>query len=353
MQARNFFDPSRICPLGAPAAGAPTAPAQPGIRRNGRSHAHVAGSILPLLLIFSSGHARGATDVVIDGTGIYPKSLTSSADGTLYIGSLKGIIYRAPPGSARAEPWIVRDERNRLLSIYGVLADDRSRTLWVCSSPARLPGGVARGRASVMRFDLRTAAKAGDWPLPAASAICDDIAIARNGAAFVGDIASGEILELRPGARALEIFVEDPALKGIDGITLAQDGTLYADNVTKNQLFRVDRTPRGEFVGLTPLKTSQPLGGPDGFRLIAGRRFVLAEARSGRIDEVTIRGERAAVRVLKDGLESPSAVTVVGHTVYAVEGKIEYLIDPTLRGRNPGPFIARAIPLSRQERPKQ
>jgi hypothetical protein len=139
--------------------------------------AYARRAMLLLLLALSSGHACAAPDVVIDGTGIYPESLTSSADGTLYIGSVKGTIYRALPGSARAEPWIVRDERNRLLSIYGVLADDRSQTLWVCSSPARLPGGVARGSASVMRFDLGTAAKIGEWPLPGASAICDDIAI--------------------------------------------------------------------------------------------------------------------------------------------------------------------------------
>jgi sugar lactone lactonase YvrE len=300
-----------------------------------------------LLLLALAGPTLAATDVTIDGSGIYPESLTSSSDGTLYIGSVKGTIYRALPGSDRAEPWIARDESNRLLSIYGVLADDRSRALWVCSSPARLPGGVARGSARVMRFDQRTAAKTGEWALPAPNAICDDIAVDRMGVAFIDDIASGEILELRPGARSLEIFAQEPALKGIDGITLAQDGTLYVDIITTNQLLRVNRTARGEFTGLTPLHTSQPIGGPDGFRPIAGRRFVLAEARNGRIDEVTVRGDRATIRVLKDGLKSPTAATVVGNTVYAVEGKIEYVIDPTLRGRDPGPFVVRAIPMSR------
>jgi hypothetical protein len=298
-----------------------------------------------LLLALANVPALAATDVTIDGKDIYPESLTSSSNGTLYIGSVQGTIYRARPGSDRAEPWIVRDASNRLLSIYGVLADDRLRTLWVCSSPARLPGGVAQGSASVMRFDQRTAAKTGEWPLPAANAICDDIAIDRLGVAFIGDIASGEILELCPGARALEIFAHDPALKGIDGITLAQDGTLYVDIITKNQLLRVNRSAQGKFTGLTRLQTSQPLGGPDGFRPIAGQRFVLAEARSGRIDEVTVRGDQATIRVLKDGLKSPTAATVVGNTVYAVEGKIEYVINPALRGRDPGPFVVRAIPM--------
>jgi hypothetical protein len=300
-----------------------------------------------LCVALSSGHARAASDVVIDGAGIYPESLGSAADGTLYIGSVGGVIYRAPPGSTRAEPWIRRDAGNRLLSIYGVLADERSHALWVCSSPAPLPGAVAGGTASVMRFDLATGAKNGEWPLPAARAICDDIAIGPDGTAFVGDIASGEILTLAPHAESLRIFARDPSLKGIDGITFAQDGTLYVDNIRKNQLLRVDRSHHGRFLGLTLLTTSEPIRGPDGLRLIAGRRLVLAEASKGRIDEVTISGDHARIRTLKSGLMSPTAATAVGDTVYAVEGKIEYLIDPALRGKDPDPFIVRAIPISR------
>ena len=303
--------------------------------------------MLQLLVALVGGQAPAATDVLIHGTDIYPESLTSSADGTLYIGSVKGIIFRAKPGHPRAEPWIARDDRNGLLSIYGVLADDRTRTLWVCSSPAPLPGAVTRGRASLMRFDLHSAVKIGEWPLPDAKAICDDIAIDRNGNAFIGDIGSGAILRLPPHARALQVFARDPALKGIDGITFDANGTLYVDNIARNQLLRVNRSRRGEFTALSVLKTSQPIGGPDGLRPIAGHRLVLAEARAGRIDEVSVSGDRATIRVLKDGLMSPTAATIVGDTVYAVEGKIEYVIDPALRGHDPGPFLVRAIPLPR------
>ncbi len=298
-----------------------------------------------LSFALSIGPARAAPDVVIDGARIYPESLTSSADGTLYIGSVKGTLYRALPGSTRAEPWIVRDAHNGLLSIFGVLADSRSRALWVCSSPVPLPGGVTGGTASVKRFDLATGVETGSWPLPAAHAICDDIAIAPDGTAFIGDIGSGEILTLAPHAKSLHVFARDPSLVGIDGITFADDGTLYIDNVRKNQLLRVDRSPQGRFAGLTILMTSIPIGGPDGLRLIAGQRFVLAEGRSGRIDEVTVSHDRAAIRVLRGGLISPTAATVVGDTVYAVEGKIEYVIDPALKNKDPDPFIVRAIPL--------
>src|SRR5215469_15966202 len=54
----------------------------------------------------SEAHARAnARDIKIDGTGIYPESVTASANGTVYAGSLGGTIYRAKPGARAAEPW--------------------------------------------------------------------------------------------------------------------------------------------------------------------------------------------------------------------------------------------------------
>jgi hypothetical protein len=87
------------------------------------------------------------------------------------------------------------------------------------------------------------------------------------------------------------------------------------------------------------------VAGPDGFRCIGGNRFLLAEGNSGRIDLVTISGVHADIRVLREGLQSPPAVTLVGNTVYALEGKILYLISPALKGKDPGPFKAYAVPL--------
>ena len=108
---------------------------------------------------------------------------------------------------------------------------------------------------------------------------------------------------------------------------------------------RIDRGEDGKFTGVTELKLSQPVAGPDGFRLIAGKRFLLAEGNSGKVDEVTIDSDQATVKTLKEGLTSPPGVTLVGRTAYAIEGKIGYLIDPKLKGQSPGAFYARAIPL--------
>jgi len=49
--------------------------------------------------------------------------------------------------------------------------------------------------------------------------------------------------------------------------------------------------------------------------------------------------------VLRDGLDSSPGITLIGDTVYVVEGKIQYLFNPEFRGKDPGPFKAIAIPL--------
>ena len=298
-----------------------------------------------LLLCAACAARAGSPEAIrIAGTSIYPESLTSSADGTLYVGSLAGTIYRALPGQATAEPWIHRTRQNGLLSVFGVLADDRHRTLWVCSSPARLPGGVPTGSAAVVRFDLTSGARTGIDRLPGARAICDDVALAPDGSAYVADIGQGAIWRSAPGGGPLTAFARARALAGIDGIAFAQDGVLYVDSFTHNQLLRVERRADGSFAGLTPISTSLPLEGPDGLRPIDAERFVLAEGRAGRADEVTVMGNSARIRVLASGLQSPAGVTFVHGMLYVPDGKIGYLFDPRLRGRDPGPFYIHAIP---------
>ena len=196
-----------------------------------------------------------------------------------------------------------------------------------------------------MAFDLKTGKQKGAYPLPAPAAACNDITIAKNGTAYATDTPNGRIFTLKPGAKSLELYAEDVRLKGIDGIVFGGDGTLYLNIVSKGQLMRVDRGADGAMTGLTELQLSRPVAGPDGFRLIAGNRFLLAEGNSGRIDEVVITGDKAEIKTLKEGLISPPGVTLVGRTAYGLEGKITYLLDPKLKGQSPEPFVAHAIPL--------
>lgn len=287
-------------------------------------------------------------DVAIDDTNVYPESLSSAKNGTLYIGSLKGIVFRANPGSAKAEPWIQPTPENGLLSVFGVLTDERTETLWICSSPTMLPNPPTVGTAALMAFNLSTGTQKGAYLFPAPASLCNDITIAPNGTAYASDTLNGRILKLAPRAKSLEIFAEDERLKGIDGLVMSGDGKLYVNIVTRGLLLRVDIRRNGAAGEITQLTTSVPLAAPDGFRLIHGRTYLLAEGDGGRIDEVMIHRDHAQIRVLRDGLIAPPAVTVVGRTAYALEGKINYLINPRLKGQDPGPFIVHAVPLDRR-----
>jgi sugar lactone lactonase YvrE len=196
-----------------------------------------------------------------------------------------------------------------------------------------------------MAFDLKSGKRKGHYPFPAPGGICNDITIAHDGTAYASDTPGGRILELKPGSSTLAVFAEDPRLKGIDGLVFSQDDVLYVNIVSQGQILRVDRNPDGTAGAITELTLSEKVAGPDGFRLIAGNRFLLAQGNGGRIDEVTIDGDRATIRMLKDGLVSPPGVALVGKTAYALEGKIGYLVDPKLKGQDPGKFIVHAVPL--------
>jgi sugar lactone lactonase YvrE len=288
--------------------------------------------------------ARG--DIPIDGKNVHPESITSSADGSVFIGSMSGTIYRAGPQDRVARPFITPSADNGLRATYGVLADDRSGRLWVCSVA---PMGRAPGPAQpseVVAFDLKTGALTGRWPFPAPGGTCNDIAIAADGTAYATDTPGGRILKLAKGGSALEVVASHQSLRGIDGIAFGPRGEMYINNVQRHELWRVELTANPAEPKLTLLQASQKMQGPDGLRPIGGNRFLQAESSGGRITLVSIEGDRAEITLVKQ-LQSTPGVTLVGNTIYTIDGKIDYLIKPELRGQDPGEFRAIAIPMPR------
>jgi sugar lactone lactonase YvrE len=302
----------------------------------------VAGACLSLAACTTP--ALAPVPVTIDDTAVYPESVTSTRAGDLIVGSIKGNLYRARRGDSKAVVWVRPDAENALQSVFGVLAHEPSATLWVCSVPNPFAPPVGDRVAELVALDLASGRVKSRYPFPPPRSVCNDMTVARDGAVYAADTQNGRILRLAPGAATLAVYGEDPLLAGIDGIAFAGDGRLYVNNVRTGALLRVE--VGGERMGrVTALQLSEPLGGPDGMRLVSGNRFVLAEGTTGRIDEITIEGDRALVRVLKTGLNSSPGVTPVGKLAWAIEGKIGYLIDPKLRGRDPGPFTIIPVPL--------
>ena len=266
----------------------------------------------------SSAAAQSRAEVTINDTGVSPENLTSSSDGTVYFGSMtKGTIYRAAPGAAQAEPWILASATG-LTNVLGVLADERSNTLWVCQNAMRGQGGAAGAGTTALRsFDLKTAAPKGTYPFPPNSHICNDIAVSADGSAYVSESYGGKVHRLKPGATALEVWASDSAINVIDGLAFLADGSLYVNNIGTSKLYRIPVKADGSAGALVPIETSAPLGRPDGLRTAGPNTLIQAE-QEGRVTELTISGSRAEVRVLKDGIARPAGVTLVGDSLLAL-----------------------------------
>jgi hypothetical protein len=286
-------------------------------------------------------------DVTVNDTMVFPESITSTTDGVVIFGSLrKPVIYRSAPGGSTADPWIHLTDPGSNDTSLGVLADQASNTLWSCVSlraANAAPPPQGQGRSILRAFNLKTGKIKASYPLPGTNTFCNDISIAPDRTVYATDTNNGRVLRLNRRAKALEIWVEDKRLAGIDGLTFLGP-TLYVNTVRTNHIYRVPIGADGKAGELVDIALSKPLMGPDGMRAANGHIFV-AENGAGRVSELTFDGDHADVTLVKDGFQMPTAVSPVGGVLWVGEAKLNYAFDPKLRGQDPGPFKAYALPL--------
>jgi sugar lactone lactonase YvrE len=287
--------------------------------------------------------AQTRTEITLPGTRVFPESITSTADGTLIVGSLgHGNVLRIAPGKTQAEEWI-KPGTGGLNSVLGVYADEKHKLLWVCSNKFEDTGEAT----AVKTFDLKSGAPKKTYPLPGDPVLCNDIAVAEDGTAYISDTRQGSVLILKPGATALEIAAKDPLLAGADGLAFGDKTTLYVNSVTVGKLLRLDIGPDGKAKSVVELKLPRPLVRPDGMRTIGKQRLLLAE-NSGTMSIVTFDGpekQTVVLLTLKEGLEATPAVTATKGMAWIVEGKLNYRNDPALKDKDPGTFKMYAVPL--------
>jgi sugar lactone lactonase YvrE len=217
-------------------------------------------------LICAGGAAR-AGNVVVPGSTDFPESMTATADGTLFFSSLAGgRIFRSAPGATQATEWI-KQGANGLASALGVLADEKSGTLYACSLDLSgggviIPTGATPGALKL--FDLKTGAAKGSVPLPPSTLLkqtapCNDIAVAPEGTVYVTDSFSGHILRMKPGTAALEIWAHDArwdvAGPQLDGIAVLAHGNVYGNIFEGDGLYRIAVNPDGSAGTITKLQT--------------------------------------------------------------------------------------------------
>ena len=112
---------------------------------------------------------------------IFPESLTSTKNGTLYIGSLgQDSVYRATGKEEKASVWI-QPKSNGLQTVLGVFADEPAGVLWVCASAGGGRGGApVVGETAMKAFSLKDASFKASYPFPG-NGVCNDMAVAKDG----------------------------------------------------------------------------------------------------------------------------------------------------------------------------
>jgi sugar lactone lactonase YvrE len=296
----------------------------------------------------SIAHSTPPAEINIPGQKVFPESLTSRTDGSILIGSIGArAIFQVKPGAAAAELWI-SPELPEKHGIFGVFADAKANTLWACATGLAAPGAPAPPQSVLHAFDLKTGRSTGEYPLPTPGAFCNDIAVAPDGTAYVSDTNNMEIVRLKKGAKALEVWAGGGAFgaKGgvLDGISVLGKRVLV-NTLATSKLFSVPIQQNGEAGTVTEVALDRPIARPDGMRSFGGEDVLIIEGGSGgRFSRITLNGNSGKVTTLKEGYpDGPVAVTVVGTTAYVLEGQLAILFgggDPKLSER---PYHATAV----------
>ena len=291
----------------------------------------MAGAIsLGLAVLFGPPAGAAPAPIALPGDTVFPESFSATADGTFYVGSVAdGGVMRIPPGG-QAETWI-KPGAFGTRSTFGVLADEKSGMLWLCSndvSDGGVPGPGNEPGSALKGFDLKTGEGKVSAKFPGDKNFCNDMAVGPDGAVYVTNTSTPQILKLPPGGTALEVWLAEPKIQlgkggGLDGIAFGGDGNLYVNTVTSGEFFRITLNG-GAAETVTRLTTSHPLKMADGMRPMGGNSFAMIEG-VGRLDRVTVEGDKATVETLRDGLNGPTAVALVGDTAWVSEGQLAAL----------------------------
>src|SRR5450755_3060852 len=325
--------------------------AQGELLKSRSAHALGKTGLALVLGVALGGAARAQTAPVGVPDKSFPESVTSTKDGTLYVGSfnLGGVVKVAPGGKAEQ---FIKPGADGSRSTLGVLADEKGGLLYVCSNDITgfgVPGPGDTKGAWLKVFDLRSGALKASAALADPKSLCNDIVVGGDGTAYVSDSFAPNVYSLKPGGTALEIWATDPLLApakdgvGLDGIAFGADGNLYVTTYIPAALFKI-AVKDGKAGAVTALKTSRPIDHADAMRA-SGDSLLLIEG-NGKLDKVTIKGSEAQIDTIKDGFAEPVSVTQVGNTAWVAEGKLSYIIGDN-KEKDPGPFAIKPVTLSK------
>jgi sugar lactone lactonase YvrE len=306
---------------------------------------------VPLALVLSAAGALAAprpTQYVLPGAAVFPEGIAfEESTGNFFVSSTTdGTIFRANVADETAQVYLTGGSDGRPTAV-GV-AVDRDGRLFVA-------GG---GTGSVWVYDSTSRDLLGLFTTPAGTTFLNDIAIDRNGDAYVTDslrpiiwrisaeavaAANGGTVAAEPWLDLTGTAITYQAGFNLNGIEATADGR-YLVTVQSNigALFRIDiatRTPSRIDLG----GETVPAG--DGLLLI-GRTLYVAQNSLGLIAKIGLNGDLTAGNVIS---RTGDPTLRFPTTIDFARGRL-LVVNSQFNKRGPGltpelPFTVSSIPL--------
>jgi sugar lactone lactonase YvrE len=294
-----------------------------------------------------TGDAQPPAELELPGDAFYPESLTATADGTIYVGSLAtGMVVRFAPGAIEAETFIAG--AGQPPGATGLLADETAQRLYLCAVDVTQLFGMEPIETELHAYDLRDGTHLATYPFPDA-ALCNDLALGASGNVYVTD-SFGAVFELVPGQDALVPWSEDPLLApstaagfGADGIAFDGIDQVYVNTFSDGGLLRIAVLPDGSAGPAEAIEVQPALLGPDGMRALDADTLVVVDGVTGLLSELTIAGTTASGTTLRRGLNQPTSVFTVGTDHWVTEGQVGVLTG-AVKGPPSLPFLVQRVP---------
>lgn len=267
----------------------------------------------------------------------YPQSITSAADGTLFVGSIgTGEIVKYAAGST--QPKVIVAKADPQVLVPGLVVDDASSTLWVTT--VKFDPGFANPRGELRSYDFDGRLRSTYLVPDQGSSIGEEPTIGPDHGVYVTDAFRGKVYVLKSGDSALREWTASDLLKptdpnfppfGAHGIAWDGAGSFYVNNYNASRLVRLPIKADGSAGTATEVSVQPALVHPEGIRMIDGKTLVATEhagdPKNGRLTRLALSDADHATGVtLRDHLKTPTNVTLARGSFWVTEGQTDQFL---------------------------
>jgi len=279
-----------------------------------------------------------ANKVLFLEDNFFPEGIAiSKYTGDIYVGSLKeSKIVKFPNGKNDAEEFIP-SAAHGLLSVIGIIVDDKHKILWACSSNPGVTNYPSDNPVSLKAFDLDNGEPIQSYEFPNGG-FCNDITLDSNDNVYVTDSFNPRILRLNKSKSRLETWFENEAFEGkgfnLNGITFV-DNNIYTVKYNSGELFKIGVGDNGKPMGFTKIDLPRLLNSPDGIKAINKKNLLVVENK-GSLTHINFN-KTVTLKILRDNLDTPTTVAIKGKTAWVLQAQFGHLYGDE-KDIPPGPF---------------